>query len=300
VAAYSKGGTMDLRTRTWRRVGGTAAAALMALALSAPAAAGPNSGKLSLTAGADITTAYFFRGILQERNGFIMQPYAELNLNLHSDETGPITSFTLIGGSWNSIQSEQTLARGGSGPSNWYESDAYGGFKFSLLKKFETKLLYIAYTYPNGAFPTVQELDAVFSLNDSDWLGKFALYPALTVAGEIDNTALGVDKGWYFEPAIRPSFTIIQSDTYPLTLAVPVNVGLGSNYFDLSPGDDDFFGYLRGGLIFGLPLAFIPADYGTWSVTAGAYIYTFGNNLETLNQGNDPWVVGTWGFSMTY
>ena len=76
---------MDLRTRTWRRAGGAAAASLMALALSAPAHAGPNSGKLSLTAGADITTAYFFRGILQERNGFIMQPYAELNLNLHSD-----------------------------------------------------------------------------------------------------------------------------------------------------------------------------------------------------------------------
>ena len=53
-------------------------------------------------------------------------------------------------------------------------------------------------------------------------------------------------------------------------------------------------------LLFGVPLAFIPADYGTWSVSAGAYICTFGNNLEAVNEGDEPWVVGTWGFSMTY
>jgi hypothetical protein len=290
---------MKLRSPSWCRAGGPALAALAALAFAVPAHAGPNAGKLSLTAGADITTAYFFRGILQERNGFILQPYAELNLNLHSSEEGPITSFTLIGGSWNSIQTEKTLASD-SGPSNWYESDAYGGFKFSLLSKLETKLLYIAYTYPNGAFNTVQEVDAIFSLNDKDWLGTFALYPTLTIAGEIDNTALGVDKGWYYELGARPSFTLNNSETYPVSLSVPLTVGLGSNYFDLGPGEDDFFGYFRGGLIFGVPLAFIPADYGTWSVSAGAYIYTFGNNLETVNEGDDPWVVGTWGFSMTY
>jgi hypothetical protein len=290
---------MDLRTPRWRRAGRVALAALAALALAAPAHAGPNSGKLSLTAGTDITTAYFFRGILQERYGFIAQPYGELNLNLLSDDEGPVTSFTLIGGLWTSVHTERTL-ESGSGPGNWYEADAYTGFKFSLLKKLETKLLYIAYTYPNGAFNTVQELDATFSLNDSDWLGTFALYPSFTVAGELDNTALGTDKGVYFELGVRPTFTVVQSDTYPVSLAVPLTVGLGSDYFDLSSTDDDAFGYFRSGLILSVPLAFIPADYGAWSVSGGAYLYTFGNNLETANLGQDPWVVGTWGVSMTY
>jgi hypothetical protein len=286
-------------TTTWRRAAGMALAAFTALALAGVSHAAPNSGRISFTLGSDVTTAYFFRGILQERYGLIVQPYGEVNLNLYSDDEGPITSFTLLGGLWNSIHSERTL-ESGSGPGNWYEADVYAGFKFSLMKKLETKLFYIAYTYPNGAFNTVQELDAVFSLNDSDWLGTFALYPTFTVAGELDNTALGTDRGVYFELGARPSFTIIQSETYPVTLAVPLTVTFGQDYFDLNSTDDDHFGYARGGLIFGIPLAFIPSDYGSWSVSTGAYIYSFGNNLETANLDDDPWVVGTWGVSMTY
>jgi hypothetical protein len=281
------------------RAGRAVLAALTSLALAAPAGAGPNTGKLSLTAGSDVTTAYFFRGILQERNGFILQPYGELNLNLHADEKATVTSFTLVGGMWNSIHTEKTLADD-SGPSNWYEADIYGGFKFSLLNTLETKLLYIAYTYPNGAFNTVQELDAIFTLNDKEWMGDFALYPTVTLASELDNTALGTTQGFYSEIGVRPSFTVVQSETYPVSLAVPLNVAFGKDYFDLSRDDDDAFGYARGGLIFGVPLAFIPADYGTWSVSAGAYLYTFGANLEEANLDDDPWVVGTWGVSMTY
>jgi hypothetical protein len=283
-------------SRATRVLGGFAV--LLALA-TPPAWAGPNTGRLSFTMGTDVTTAYFFRGILQERYGLIVQPYGEVNFNLYSNEEGPITSFTLLGGSWNSIHSERTLASG-SGPGSWYEADLYTGFKFSLMKKLETKLFYIAYTYPNGAFNTVQEIDGVLSLNDSDWLGTFALYPSLTIAGEIDNTALGTKRGIYFELGARPTFTIVQSETYPVTMAVPLTLGMGDDYFDLTDTDDDTLGYFRSGLIFGLPLAFIPSDFGTWSVNAGAYLYTFGNNLEEANLDDDPWVVGTWGISMTY
>jgi len=295
---------MDLRISRWCH-GRTILAALATLALAVPAQAGPNSGKLSVTAGTDVTTAYFFRGILQERHGGIIQPYGELNLNLYSDpeaEGGvlPFTSFTLIGGLWTSIHTEKTLATTANGPSNWYEADAYGGFKFSLMNTIETKLLYIAYTYPNGAFNTVQELDLTFSLNDSAWMGKFALYPSVTIAGEIDNTAMGTDKGLYYEVGARPSFTIVESDTYPVSLAVPLTLGLGTDYFDLGEGDDDAWGYFRSGLILSVPLGFIPSDYGTWSVSGGAYLYTFGANLEEANGDDDPWVVGTWGVSMTY
>jgi hypothetical protein len=58
-------------------------AALAALAAGGPAAAAPNTGRLSLLLGNDFTTAYFFRGIVQERRGFITQPYAEVGLKLY-------------------------------------------------------------------------------------------------------------------------------------------------------------------------------------------------------------------------
>jgi hypothetical protein len=270
-----------------------------ALLSAAPASAGPNTGRLSFTLGNDITTAYFFRGILQERNGFITQPYAELGVKLYEDEEGPVTGLSLFAGSWNSIHSEQTLNV--SGPDNWYESDAYGGIKLALFGNTEAKLSYIAYTYPNGAFATVQEVDFSLGLNDSQWLGTCALNPSVLIAAETENTALGLDEGWYLQPGIRPSFTVIDSETYPVSLAIPVTLGLSlDNYYENSPGDDDLFGFLQGGLVASIPLAFIPEDYGAWSFSAGASIYTFGSNLEDANQGDDPWVVGTWGVSMAY
>src|SRR5262245_2988769 len=184
------------RFRNWL-MGAVGAAALAGSAV--PALAGPNSGKVTFSIGNDITTAYFFRGILQERDGFIDQPYGEINFSLLSrpdDDDRLLSGITLIAGSWNSIQTEKTLASG-SGPTNWYEADVYAGVKYTLLHKLDLKALYYVYTYPNGSFPTVQEFQTIASLNDSEWLDKFALYPSITWAAELQNTALGKDRGYY-------------------------------------------------------------------------------------------------------
>jgi len=70
-------------------------------------------------------------------------------------------------GTWNSIQSEKTLSRGGgTGPGNWYESDFYTGFKFDFADTVEVKPFYYLYMYPNGAFPSIQEMDVAVSLFD--------------------------------------------------------------------------------------------------------------------------------------
>jgi len=81
---------------------------------------------------------------------------------------------------------------------------------------------------------------------------------------------------------------------------MPCTLGLGlDNYYE-SNGSQDHFGYFQGGLTASIPLAFIPEDFGAWSVTAGASVYTFGTKLKQANLDDDPWVVGTWGISMTY
>ncbi len=294
---------MDHRRRSSKagRLAGLVAAA--GLLFAAPAVhAGPNSGKISFSMGMDFTTAYFFRGILQERNGFIWQPYGEVNINLYSDEdeNAILTGFTPFVGTWNSVQSEATGAV--SGPSNWYESDVYIGAKFMLFNKLEVKPFYIAYTYPNGAFATVQEFDLAFSLNDSEWLGMWAMYPSFLWAHELENTALGTKRGDYGEFNVRPTFTILESEEYPVSLAVPAQLGIGiDNYYE-GPisNSNETFGFFRGGAIFSVPLAFMGEDYGAWSVSAGAYVYTFGNTNKAYNDSDDPWVVGTWSINMTY
>ncbi len=287
------------KSRT-RRAG---AFALAGLLLSASQAlAGPNTGKITFSMGQDITTAYFFRGILQERDGFIWQPYGEVNINAYSDEEGVLSGITPFLGTWNSVQSENTLSSG-SGPDNWYESDVYLGVKFTLLGKLELKPFYIAYTYPNGAFATVQEFDFTATLNDSEWLGMWAMYPSITFAQELENTALGTKEGSYMELNVRPTFTVIESDTYPVSLAVPLQLGLNVHDYYESEGTTANFetlGFFKAGLVASVPLAFVPEEYGAWSVSAGASVYTFGAVTEFYNENDDPWVVGTWSLNMTY
>jgi hypothetical protein len=272
-----------------------------AVMLVAPRAfAGPNTGSVSFSLGMDFTTAYFFRGILQERDGFIWQPYGEINVPLWVDEGGDLDKVTFFIGNWNSVQSKKTLSSG-SGPGNWYESDIYGGFKFSLWDTVEFKPFYIAYTYPNGAFNTIQEIDFGVALNDAQWLDTWALNPSALIAWEVDNTALGTQQGSYAEVDIRPAVTVYDDETYPVSLALPMTVGMSvSDYYPSPSGRNQGFGYYKGGLIASVPLGFMPEEYGAWSISAGPSVYVFNSNLKNYNKGNNPWVVGTVSLNFSY
>ena len=65
-------------------------------------------------------------------------------------------------------------------------------------------------------------------------------------------------------------------------------------------GKDNSFGFFKAGLTFSVPLGFIPEEYGSWSVAAGPAIYAFGTNLKAINEGNNPWVVGTASLNFSY
>ena len=71
------------------------------------AAKGPNTGRLSISAGVDWTSAYFFRGIKQETEDLILQPYGELGVKL-VDQAGALTALTVTGGFWNSLHTGPT------------------------------------------------------------------------------------------------------------------------------------------------------------------------------------------------
>ena len=99
-----------------------------------------NRGKVSISAGMDFTTAYFFRGILQERNGFIWQPYAGINFKLfEGGDDSFVDSLIFSVATWNSVHSNKTLASG-SGPTNWYESDVIVGGTLGFADYFSANL----------------------------------------------------------------------------------------------------------------------------------------------------------------
>ncbi len=254
----------------------------------------PNTGGLTLTGGVDYTTAYFFRGYNQEDTGLIIQPYATVTAGLVANDNFALNGYV---GIWNSFHEEKTLFAG-TGPSTWYESDLFGGLDF-VFGKFTLGTVYTFYTYPNGAFNTIQEIGFKVAYDDTDFMeGKFvALKPYAAIYFE---TADGNGtEDTYLELGITPSFALGESG---VTLAVPVVVGMSIDdyYFDDS-GDDELLGYGSIGLFASLPLS-DNGKFGTWTLTGGVqYIQLFADSAELANDGGDDnEILGKVGVSFAY
>ena len=277
------------------------ALAMATLLCGTPAIAAeePNTGKVSFDAGMDFTSAYFFRGILQSKNGFIGQPWADVNFNLYEGSSG-LTSAGATLGIWNSIQS---VSPGTADPTAWYEFDFIAGLNFGLFDKFTADTVYTIYTSPNGSFGSTQEIAFGLSYDDSDLLGPFALSPHILVAFEIQGAgATGPDLGTYFQLDLEPSYTVFEGEKYPVTLSLPLTLGLslGDYYENPNTGADSTFGYFDLGIKASVPLAFIPADYGSWEAYVKGDFFFLGNSTKAINAGDNFTGVVTAGVSMSY
>ena len=259
-----------------------------------------NKGRISLSVVSDFTTAYMFRGILQERNGFIWQPAAEIGINLYEgDEDSAFPTIDLGLGVWNSFQSNKTGAV--SGPSNLYETDIYPSLTMGFANGLEFSLTYYVYTSPNGAFDTIQNFDMGLAYDDSElWGGNFSIGPSITVSFETDGTNFGEQQGSWLGLNAAPTVVAFAEDAYPLTVSLPLALGLSlSDYYEID-GEDDTFGFFSFGLSGSVPLAFIPPDYGAWSAYAGINVYVLGDNLKEANLDDSPFPVATGGIRFDY
>jgi hypothetical protein len=259
----------------------------------------PNKGNVSVGLGVEFPTAYFFRGILQEDEGFIAQPFLETNIKVYEGE-GVLNSVSAKLGIWNSFQSQSPGVP--SDPTAWYEADLYGGVTFGLFDRLQAGVIYTAYLSPNNSFGTVQEIAFRLAYDDSKLLGPFALSPSVLFAFELDGQAdAGGDEGGYFQLALQPGFKLFEDAKYPISVTFPMTLGLSLyDYYEFNTGTNPTFGYFDLGLIVGVPLAFIPAAYGTWEAHAGVHFFFLGDTLETVNNGDSFQAVGTFGISMVY
>lgn len=334
----SKGRTFT-STKLRRLLAAMIAAALgtsaPAFAEDGAAPAGPNTGKLSFSGGIDFTTHYFFRGIWQEDQGLIAQPYGGMGVALYEGD-GWLNSITLNVGVWASLHDGPTgtgddvsRPEGLSGdPQIFYEFDVSGGISLGLFDDWTVGLTWTAYTSPNDRFNTIQDVAVGLGYNDSDFWNEiwpdsgFALNPSVTLIFETDDQAdagnslfgplTNTDEGVYLGIGIKPAFTIIQSETNPVTLTIPVTVGLSlDDYYEQdTDGDgsaeDETFGYVDLGVELSTPLSFMPSDYGSWSFKIGAHFMWLSENNAFANQpgagdtGDEFEIIGITGISFSY
>ena len=156
--------------------------------------------RVSGSVGVDFTNEYYFRGIAQENQGFIAQPWAELGIALYeNDNSGEvIDTIGLTFGVWNSIHDGPS---GSSGAPNdaFYEFDAYVGVAVGLLDVWEVSGQYQVLNSPSNAFATTQEFSFGVAYDDSELLGDWAVSPYATVIIETDG---GADEWEDIQPVV--------------------------------------------------------------------------------------------------
>lgn len=285
-----------------------ALATLVTVASGAPDVAaqeekkGPNTGRISISAGVDFPTDYYFRGIVQETKGYIIQPYGDLTFKLW-DGVPAFGNLALTIGTWNSLHGGPTGVDGpNTDPKMWYESDFYTKVGWTMFEDLSAGIVYTAYMSPNDFFTTTQELALSLGYNDSKLLGPFALNPSLLLAFEVKGQAdAGAHKGTYLQLGIAPSYTFNAESKYPVTLSIPLVIGLSlDEYYEFGTGKDTTFGYFQGGVGLAMPLAFIPASLGSWQIKTGVNVLQLNGNLRDINRNDSTEIIGTVGLAFTY
>jgi hypothetical protein len=247
-------------------------------------------GRFSGVIQADFTNAYFFRGILQERDGFIAQPWGELYFSLYGSEEGWIRDFSVGGGVWSSFHTEETGAT--KGPHSLYETDWYPLLSLELAHGISVTAIYYYYTSPNGAFSRADEFNLKVAWDDSEVFGRFAVQPWINLAVETQNTAFGDEEGVGMQLGIAPTLYTIEHERYPVTFSAPIELGLGiEDYYETESGGENAFGYLSYGLSVSMPLAFVPESIGAWTLTLTGKGFHFSDTLAEANLGRSNYPV---------
>lgn len=254
--------------------------------------------------GIDFTNQYFFRGIAQENQGFIAQPYVDLSYGLYGGQAEGLHGVNLTFGLWNSLHDGPTGSEGGTGM--WYESDFFTGVSGTIGERWSAGITYTAYHSPNGRFGTVEEIAFSLGFDDKGLSQSVAsgLQPSVIVAFETDGQAdAGDHVGIYGQIGIEPSFALGQFGSLDVTLAVPVTLGLSlSDYYQdpTTGGDDDAFGFLDVGAVLSSALPFLPAGAGVWNGELGLHWLLLGNNNEERNVGDRSELIVSFGLSTTF
>jgi hypothetical protein len=254
-------------------------------------------------------TAYVTpRGLVVENQGLVWQPV--LGLVFPIGDLGIFKNFTLVGGIWNSINTNQADPHVGS----WNEMDVFVSVSATVANNFSLTLTYSPWNSPPHAFITEHTADLKIAFNDSSMWGTSGIslnpYVDLFVSIAGDSTVILGRRGGtgYVEPGIVPTYTVKAIPNYPVTLTFPTYIQIGPpGYWDATGAfSNSSFGVFSISANATVPLSFIPARYGHWHADIGVtYDYLINNALlhaGEIASGNDNHnvLIGSAGFGVNF
>jgi hypothetical protein len=238
--------------------------------------------------GFDIVSNYITKGGVQNNQGFIIQPYADLHFRIYKG-AGALTSVTTDIGIWNSFHGHHAASL--ETTRNWYEFDFQAGLTFNF-DKLAISPYYKIYESPASNFQNTYVVGGKIAYDDSDLLGAWALHPYAFVEFNLEGTtgnnfpaAAGSrfvspsfhGRGQYYEVGIAPAHS-----WGDLTLSLPITAGFGSGDFYLG---NRGFGFIGVGAAASYALNFVPACLGKWSVSTSATYYRLGGTNTGFRAG---------------
>lgn len=267
---------------------------------AAPAAEADDESRLHFSAGVDFANAYYYRGIRQEDRGVMVQPWATLGIDIYKTDAFTVTPYV---GTWNSFHDRATgAAQNDQLDDKWYESDIYFGATV-VAGKWTVGAQYGWFMAPNDSWTTIQELQFSAAFDDSEYLGKWALKPAVAVVFETgEGKADGQERGTYLQLGITPGCNVgtREGGDPLLRIDVPVMVGLSlSDYYEGSDGEDETFGYAS----IGVKVSYaIPCHkkWGSWTVYGSATGVLLGDSTQDFNDDEDTVGILSCGVSMSF
>lgn len=251
--------------------------------------------------GVNFVSEYITRGIVEQNQGAIAQPYADIYFRLYKGD-GAINNVSFQLGVWEDLQNPANPNTGGNYQGNgvkaWFESDYTAAVAVTFLKNYTSTLSYIEADYPSSAYEANRSIQLGLAFNDADYLGAFALHPHFNVLYELNTNATGAagikKNGWYYELGLAPAYTFLKDSKYPITATLPITVGLGDSngFYGGNYNGNNVYGYFTTGLNASVPLAFIPSSFGAWTTNAGFNYYNLGTSTQQYSGSGTGGVTG--------
>lgn len=228
-----------------------------------------------------VADKYIYHGYVLENQGAIVQPYLEVFAQFYSGEHF-LTKASFRLAVFSSFQLHESRDEEAEAMiRSWYELQVEAGIVLEFAKRFTFSASYVRFESPNSAFIAANGAEFILAIDDSDWLGAFALHPHVTWFRPFPGGWESSDEGSYFELGIEPEHSFGKSERPP-TVSFPITVGFGQKRYYFG----EHFGFFSTGVAVSVPLTFIPPSLGEWSLGASATYYRLGRNAaEFSNDG---------------
>ena len=265
---------------------------------------------VSLEFGGQLTTAYYARGILQENQGVIGQPWAEIQLHLFQKDF--VSDIYVFARTWNSFHSGPSGSESNfsSSPASWYESSFSAGLGVKLCNALTVSGGYTINFSPNDRFDTIEELFLRGDLDDrflwkgfdNEYIQFDGIRPYGLFAWESDGQRdAGRNRGVYAEVGINPGITLTPDPEFTARISAPITVGLNIfEYYETPNKGDAPYGFTNVGLRGELPLGWIPSKYGEWTLFVQGTWYHLDQNLSKLNSEDNTGLIASGGLTFNY